>query len=224
MDLSRRLDRVVVALAGGVAAVAGSYAAVGDAPAFVATPIANAAVTLAPGTLVTLAITILGDLGSKLAYGGGLAASGGQSDLAGWFLEVRVVELEAFDGPLDGLDVDVGGSLELLEIRSDLLRGEVGLLGDAPGLEVGALLGALPEVGEEFQLRLGELVAENRSVAAGHASPRARPGLDYGLYTALKRRSERGARPGQTVTQASVAAPANCSRTFFTLGSAWNWQ
>ncbi|SDZ95236.1 DMSO/TMAO reductase YedYZ, molybdopterin-dependent catalytic subunit [Haloplanus vescus] len=75
MDLPHRLDRVAVAIAAGVAAVAGSYAVVGESPAFVATPIANAAVTLAPGALVTLAITLLGDLGSKLAYGGGLAAT-----------------------------------------------------------------------------------------------------------------------------------------------------
>jgi len=75
MDLPRRLDRVAVAISAGVAAVAGSYAVVGDSPAFVATPIANTAVTLAPGALVTLAITFLGDLGSKLAYGGGLAAT-----------------------------------------------------------------------------------------------------------------------------------------------------
>jgi len=62
----------LVALAGGVAAVAGSYATVGDSPAFVAAPIANATVTLAPSALVTFAITVLGDLGSKLAYASGL--------------------------------------------------------------------------------------------------------------------------------------------------------
>jgi DMSO/TMAO reductase YedYZ molybdopterin-dependent catalytic subunit len=66
------IRRSLVALAGGVAAVAGSYAAVGGSPAFVAAPIANATVTLAPAALVTLAITVLGDLGSKLAYVSGL--------------------------------------------------------------------------------------------------------------------------------------------------------
>jgi DMSO/TMAO reductase YedYZ molybdopterin-dependent catalytic subunit len=71
----RRLLAAVVAFAGGTAAVAGSYAVVGDATAFVAAPIANLTVTLAPGVLVTFAITVLGDLGSKLAYGGGLAAT-----------------------------------------------------------------------------------------------------------------------------------------------------
>jgi len=70
-----RLARSVVALAGGAAAVAGSYATVGGSPAFVAAPIANATVTLAPGVLVTLAITLLGDLGSKLAYAAGLGAT-----------------------------------------------------------------------------------------------------------------------------------------------------
>jgi len=73
--LHRRLARAVVALAGGVAAVAGSYAVVGGSPAFVATPIANATVTLAPAVLVTFAITVLGDIGSQLAYGTGLAAT-----------------------------------------------------------------------------------------------------------------------------------------------------
>ncbi|WP_251341483.1 molybdopterin-dependent oxidoreductase [Haloplanus halophilus] len=71
----RRLLAAAVALAGGVAAVAGSYAVVGDAPAFVAAPIANLTVTLAPGVLVTFAITVLGDLGSKLAYASGLAVT-----------------------------------------------------------------------------------------------------------------------------------------------------
>ena len=69
------LIRATVALAGGVAAVAGSYLVVGDSPAFVATPIANATVTLAPAALVTFAITVLGDLGSELAYWSGLAAT-----------------------------------------------------------------------------------------------------------------------------------------------------
>jgi DMSO/TMAO reductase YedYZ molybdopterin-dependent catalytic subunit len=73
--LTSRLARATVALAGGAAAIAGSYAAVGGSPAFVAAPIANATVTLAPAVLVTFAITVLGDLGSKLAYGGGLAAA-----------------------------------------------------------------------------------------------------------------------------------------------------
>jgi DMSO/TMAO reductase YedYZ molybdopterin-dependent catalytic subunit len=73
--LTSRLARATVALAGGAAAVAGSYAAVGGSPAFVAAPIANATVTLAPAALVTFAITVLGDLGSKLAYGSGLAAA-----------------------------------------------------------------------------------------------------------------------------------------------------
>jgi len=73
--LTSRLARATVALAGGAAAIAGSYAAVGGSPAFVAAPIANATVTLAPAVLVTFAITVLGDLGSKLAYGSGLAAA-----------------------------------------------------------------------------------------------------------------------------------------------------
>jgi DMSO/TMAO reductase YedYZ molybdopterin-dependent catalytic subunit len=73
--LRSRLVTAAVALAGGVAAVAGSYATVGGSPAFVAAPIANATVTLAPGVLVTLAITLLGDLGSKLAYASGLGAT-----------------------------------------------------------------------------------------------------------------------------------------------------
>jgi DMSO/TMAO reductase YedYZ molybdopterin-dependent catalytic subunit len=72
---TRRIGDVAVSLACGVAAVAGSYAAVGDAPAFVAAPIANATVTLAPGVLVTVAITVLGDLGHYLAYAGGIAAT-----------------------------------------------------------------------------------------------------------------------------------------------------
>jgi DMSO/TMAO reductase YedYZ molybdopterin-dependent catalytic subunit len=74
-SLADRLARVTVALAAGVAALAGSFLAVGGSPAFVAAPIANATVTLAPAVFVTVAITVLGDLGSKLAYLGGLAAA-----------------------------------------------------------------------------------------------------------------------------------------------------
>jgi DMSO/TMAO reductase YedYZ molybdopterin-dependent catalytic subunit len=73
--LRSRLVRATVALAGGVAALAGSYAVTGGSPAFVAAPIANATNTLAPAALVTFAITVLGDLGSKLAYGTGLGAT-----------------------------------------------------------------------------------------------------------------------------------------------------
>lgn len=69
------LARAAVAFAGGAAAVAGSYAVVGDAPTFVAATIANTTVTLTPGALVTFAITVLGDLGSQLAYVAGLAAT-----------------------------------------------------------------------------------------------------------------------------------------------------
>jgi DMSO/TMAO reductase YedYZ molybdopterin-dependent catalytic subunit len=71
----RRLLRAAAALGSGVAALAGSYAVVGESSAFVAAPIANLTVRLAPGALVTFAITVLGDLGSQLAYVSGLAAA-----------------------------------------------------------------------------------------------------------------------------------------------------
>jgi DMSO/TMAO reductase YedYZ molybdopterin-dependent catalytic subunit len=69
------IARATIAVAGGVAALAGSYVVVGDSPTFVAAPIANATVTLAPAALVTFAITVLGDVGSQLAYWSGLAAA-----------------------------------------------------------------------------------------------------------------------------------------------------
>ncbi|WP_460538861.1 molybdopterin-dependent oxidoreductase [Haloplanus salinarum] len=70
-----RLPAAAVALASGVAALAGSYAVVGGASTFVAAPVANLTNTLAPAALVTFAITVLGDLGSDLAYASGLAAT-----------------------------------------------------------------------------------------------------------------------------------------------------
>jgi DMSO/TMAO reductase YedYZ molybdopterin-dependent catalytic subunit len=70
-----RILTAVIALAGGVGAVAGSFATVGGAPTFVAAPVANLTNTLAPAALVTFAITVLGDLGSTLAYASGLAAT-----------------------------------------------------------------------------------------------------------------------------------------------------
>jgi DMSO/TMAO reductase YedYZ molybdopterin-dependent catalytic subunit len=95
--LSRRLVRAVVPLAGGVAAVAGSYAVVGGSPAFVAAPIANATVTLAPAVLVTFAITVLGDLGSQLAYWSGLAAT---AVVLGVVVEGARVAVGRLDRPL----------------------------------------------------------------------------------------------------------------------------
>jgi len=88
-SLGARLGRVTVAVAAGVAAVAGSYAAVGGSPAFVAAPVANATVTLAPAALVTFAITALGDLGSRLAYWTGLAATA--AVVGGVFAAARTV-------------------------------------------------------------------------------------------------------------------------------------
>ncbi|WP_299330763.1 molybdopterin-dependent oxidoreductase [Haloplanus sp.] len=64
-----------VAFAAGTAAVAGSYAVVGGSTAFVAATIANTMVTLTPAAIVTFAITVLGDIGSDLAYLSGLAAT-----------------------------------------------------------------------------------------------------------------------------------------------------
>ncbi|MFC7172930.1 molybdopterin-dependent oxidoreductase [Haloplanus litoreus] len=73
--MAAALFAAVVAFAGGIAAVAGSYAVVGGSSTFVAATIANLTVTLAPGPLVTFAITVLGDPGRDLAYGGGLVAT-----------------------------------------------------------------------------------------------------------------------------------------------------
>jgi DMSO/TMAO reductase YedYZ molybdopterin-dependent catalytic subunit len=102
------LTRAAVALAGGVAALAGSYAVVGDSPAFVAAPIANATVTLAPAALVTFAITVLGDLGSKLAYWSGLAAA---AAALGIVVAAARIAVRRLDRPLAaplGIAVGVG--------------------------------------------------------------------------------------------------------------------
>ena len=103
-----RLARATVALAGGAAAIAGSYAAVGGSPAFVAAPIANATVTLAPAVLVTFAITVLGDLGSKLAYGSGLAAAAAALGVVVAAVRVAVHRLERPLAAPVGVAVGVG--------------------------------------------------------------------------------------------------------------------
>ncbi|AXG05896.1 sulfite oxidase [Haloplanus rubicundus] len=95
--LRSRLERATVALAGGVAAVAGSYLVVGESPAFVAALIANTTVTLAPSFLVTFAITVLGDLGSQLAYWSGLAAT---AATLGIVVAVARIAVRRLDRPL----------------------------------------------------------------------------------------------------------------------------
>ncbi|WP_313692524.1 molybdopterin-dependent oxidoreductase [Halorarum halobium] len=74
-SVSTEVGSAVVALSAGVAGLVASYAAVGITPAFVGAPIANEVVRLTPGTVVTVAITTLGSLGSQLAFAGGLATA-----------------------------------------------------------------------------------------------------------------------------------------------------
>lgn len=62
-----------VAALAGVAGVVGSYAAAGFTPSFVVTPIDSYIAAVAPGALITFAITVLGDLGQRLALGTALA-------------------------------------------------------------------------------------------------------------------------------------------------------
>ncbi|WP_276246771.1 molybdopterin-dependent oxidoreductase [Haladaptatus sp. YSMS36] len=63
-----RLVRIGIArvLLAGVAAVAGSYAAAGFTPGFVGAPLEATLSRVAPASLVTFAIVVLGDLGQKL--------------------------------------------------------------------------------------------------------------------------------------------------------------
>ncbi|WP_408959739.1 molybdopterin-dependent oxidoreductase [Natrinema sp. 74] len=62
------LPPIAVALAAGLAAVGGSYLSVGRRPAFVVTPIDRFVITHSPDALVTVAITVLGPLGHRLAF------------------------------------------------------------------------------------------------------------------------------------------------------------
>jgi DMSO/TMAO reductase YedYZ molybdopterin-dependent catalytic subunit len=68
-----RWGDVGVGAAAGVAAVAGSFVAAGASAAFVAVPISGVLAQVAPGALVTVAITRLGDAGQPLAFVGALA-------------------------------------------------------------------------------------------------------------------------------------------------------
>jgi len=69
-----RADVAVAGLAG-VAGVAGSYAAAGFTPSFVAAPVEGVIARYVPGALVTLAITVLGDLGQRLSLLAALTVS-----------------------------------------------------------------------------------------------------------------------------------------------------
>ena len=57
---------LVVGFAAGLAGVVGSYAAVGVTPGFVVAPVEAALSRTVPGVLLTVAITVLGDLGQQL--------------------------------------------------------------------------------------------------------------------------------------------------------------
>jgi len=64
---------LVVALAAGAAGLAGSYAAAGFTPAFVLAPVGSYLTRVTPGLVITFAITVLGDLGQRIALVGGIA-------------------------------------------------------------------------------------------------------------------------------------------------------
>ncbi|MFC7185329.1 molybdopterin-dependent oxidoreductase [Halorubrum yunnanense] len=63
MDVTERRDRVLAAVAAGIAGVAGSYLVTGWSPSFVIRPVDQAIVNLTPGPVVTFAIETLGDAG-----------------------------------------------------------------------------------------------------------------------------------------------------------------
>jgi DMSO/TMAO reductase YedYZ molybdopterin-dependent catalytic subunit len=65
----------LVAVLAGVAGVVGSYAAAGFTPGFVVAPIESYLAVVTPGVVVTFAITVLGDLGQKVALAGALVLS-----------------------------------------------------------------------------------------------------------------------------------------------------
>jgi DMSO/TMAO reductase YedYZ molybdopterin-dependent catalytic subunit len=79
------VELLVAALAG-VAGVAGSFALVGFTPPWVVVPVESTLATYVPGIAITVAITVLGDLGQKLSLltAVGLAVAGvGLATLAG---------------------------------------------------------------------------------------------------------------------------------------------
>ena len=130
-----RLLRATAALGSGVAALAGSYAVVGESSTFVAAPIANLTVRLAPGALVTFAITVLGDLGSQLAYVSGLAAA---AVLFGAVAEAGRVGATRLGRPV-ATPAAVAAAVGLVGVG---FVGPVGV-GSAVGAAVGAALAAV---------------------------------------------------------------------------------
>ena len=78
--MNGRFDRLgglwptlVLAVLAGAAGVVGSYAAAGFTPSFVVAPVDSYVARVAPGFLITFAITVLGDLGQRLALGTAVA-------------------------------------------------------------------------------------------------------------------------------------------------------
>jgi len=64
---------LALAVLAGAAGVVGSYAAAGFTPSFVVAPIDSYLAAVSPGFVITFAITVLGDLGQRLALGTAIA-------------------------------------------------------------------------------------------------------------------------------------------------------
>jgi len=176
--LRRRLLRSLVAFAGGVAAVAGSYAVVGSSPAFAAAPIANTMVTLTPAALVTLAITFLGDLGSKLAYASGLGLA---AVVFGLVAGVSRIAAARVGSP----------SIRPLVVGAGVGLVAAALSGSAPSA-VGAAVGAaLVATTTEFGTATDELSADSRRAVLAGAAALAAGTLAIGSQRALGRDAAR---------------------------------
>ncbi|WP_338740875.1 molybdopterin-dependent oxidoreductase [Haloplanus salilacus] len=180
-----------VALACGVSAVAGSYAVVGDSTAFVATTIANATVTLAPAVLVTFAITVLGDLGSDIAYLSGLAATAAVLGTVAGGARLAV----ARRGRPTASPVAVGVAVAVVSV------GLSGSLQSALGAAVGGALVAVAADLRETATASAAVDDSRRAVLSGATA------LAVGVVGVAGRRATPGGAAGSSIDGGAGSAP-----------------
>jgi DMSO/TMAO reductase YedYZ molybdopterin-dependent catalytic subunit len=158
---------LVLALLAGVAGVVGSYAAAGFTPSFVVAPIDSYIAAVAPGFLITFAITVLGDLGQRLALGTANALA------VVAFAALSLLGTVAGRGVAARVDRQIVGALAgaLLAALGVALLAFVLVPVTGPALAAGGAAAVVLVVGEVGRRSVGPVHSErSRSAAEGRRS------------------------------------------------------
>jgi len=186
---------LALAALAGVAGVVGSYAAAGFTTSFVVAPIDSYLAAASPGALITFAITVLGDLGQRLALGTAVALAVGAFGALSLLGTVTGRELAVRTGrPKAGLLVGpLLGALGVALLSALLVASVV------PALAAGTAAGAVLAVGEAGRRATAAGHSEGRrAVLSGVAGALGVGGVGYLLGGRSGARGSAGARAGST--------------------------